>query len=190
MSKNRYYYKKSYKGDYSAFGSALTFTAVGILSLIFDAYNINFIGLRYWGFWLFVPAFFSFTSAIGLIANDRKMRKAVLGFVQSHPGGPIKVETISAQIGMKMNDILRVLVDLRMKGLVQYKYDTQTGEILLGEAVKYQRAPEFTSPPTKNQAETIASTIQLSQAEYYCPYCGQKNPEDSQFCINCGSKLF
>jgi len=38
MSQNRYYSKKDYKGDYSAFGTAAVFIAVGILSLVFRRY--------------------------------------------------------------------------------------------------------------------------------------------------------
>ncbi|MCG3219972.1 MAG: hypothetical protein H7641_01205, partial [Candidatus Heimdallarchaeota archaeon] len=60
MTQDRYYQKKDYKGDFSAFGAAIAFTIVGVFSLIFRAYNIDFIGLAWWGYWLFIPAFFSF----------------------------------------------------------------------------------------------------------------------------------
>lgn len=185
----RYYYKKSYKGNYSAFSTALFFTIVGILSLIFDKLDIDFLGLRHWGYWLFIPAFFSFSGTFSSLINDSRMRKVVLTYISIHSNNRIGVESMSKQLGIRTNDLLRILFDLRLRGKIQYKYDAQSGEILIGETVEYQKSESFEAIPTKNRAEKIVASMDTTKIEYYCPFCGHKNPEDSQFCINCGSKL-
>ncbi len=191
MSSNRYYYKKNYKGDYSLFGSALLFTLIGILSIIFKKTNIHFIGLYDWGVWFFLLAFFTFIRAVSSYFNDIRMRNALLGYINMINSNKIKVEDLSARTGIKESNILRILMHLRMKGQIKYKFDPQTGEILVGEQVTYEKSPNFISPPSERQAIELISQNDHSNKQfgYYCPYCGQKNSENDQFCINCGAKL-
>ena len=189
MTKVRYYYKKSYKGNYSAFSTAFVFTFVGILSIIFQRTNIDFIGLRYWGYWLFIPAFFMFNGTIGEMINDNRMRNAVLAYVSTQTRNKIKIETMSKELGIRENELIRILFHLRIKGKLQYKYDAQSGEVIIGENVQYQKSETFNKIPNKHHAEQIIASLDNNKIEYYCPFCGHKNPEDAQFCINCGSKL-
>ncbi len=185
MSKQRYYYRKSYTGSYSAFGTAFVFALVGVISLIFRYTDIDFIGLADWGYWLFIPAFFIALGAFKDYFNDSRLRKHVLLSLQNTTGNRINLDQFSKEIGIKPNGILRVLVDLRVKGLIKYSYDSNTGEILLGESIQYRQAPEFVEPPSKKQLEVIFPS---SETEY-CPYCGHKAISEAQFCENCGSKL-
>lgn len=184
MSQNRYYTKKDYKGNYSAIGTGIVFAIVGILSLIFMRYNIQFIGLAYWGYWLFIPAFFIIIGGIGDMLNDRRMRDAVYAAALNRKGR-VKVENFAQEIGIKPKNIIRILVDLRIKRGIQYSYDGETGEIIFGEEVEYDRAPEYTAPMSKKQAEIIFPTGEVN----FCPYCGHKTSAQMQFCENCGSKL-
>ncbi|MCG3259941.1 MAG: zinc ribbon domain-containing protein [Candidatus Heimdallarchaeota archaeon] len=186
MSQDRYYSKKDYKGDYSAFGVAIVFTIVGIVSLVLRyAYPAHdFWGISGWGYWMFVPAFFIFIGAIGHVDTDRRMRNNVLASVQNRTGS-IRIENLAAEAGIKPQHVLRVLVDLRTRNHIKYSYDSTTGEIQFGETVSYDKAPEFVTPLPKKQADVIFAGGEST----FCPYCGHKPPVGSQFCENCGSKL-
>jgi hypothetical protein len=186
MSQDRYYSKKDYKGDYSAFGTALVFTIVGIVSLVlkYAAPAHDFWGIANWGYWMFIPAFFIFIGAINHLDVDRRMRNNVLASIQNRSGA-VKIENLASEAGVKPQQILRILVDLRVRNNIKYSYDANTGEILLGETVSYDKAPEFVAPLPKKQAEVIFP----SEKGSYCPYCGHKPPEGSKFCESCGSNL-
>lgn len=184
MSDNRYYYKKNYTGNLSTFGTAIVFSIVGILALVFNAYDINFIGLRSWGYWLFIPAFFIFIGGFSTIYWDKRMRDTVYGATLNRTGR-VKLESFAQEVSIKPNNILRILLDLRAKRGIQYSYDSETGEIIFGQETKYEQSQEFVSPLPKKQAEVIFPTGDVS----FCPYCGHKPPAGSQFCESCGSKL-
>ncbi len=184
MSQDRYYQKKDYKGNLSAFGTAIVFTIVGVLSLIFRAYNISFIGLASWGYWLFIPAFFSFIGGFSSLYWDKRMRDIVHSSTLNRTGR-VKVENLAQEVGIKSKNMLRILVDLRTRRGIQYSYDGATGEIIFGEEVKYEPAPEFETPLPKKQVEVIFPTGEIN----YCPYCGHRPPVGSKFCESCGSKL-
>jgi hypothetical protein len=186
MSQNRYYSKKGYKGDYSAFGVALVFAIIGTVSLLlrytFKPYD--FWGISTWGYWLFIPAFFIFVGAIDHLARDRRMKNAVFASVQNRTGA-IKLENLAMELGINPQDVLRILVALRVSHGLQYRYDGATGDIVFGEEVQYKKDADFVAPVSKKQAEAIYSSGDIS----YCPYCGQKALPNAQFCENCGSKL-
>lgn len=185
MSQDRYYSKKDYKGDYSAFGSATIFIFIGVLSLVFRYYNIEFIGLASWGYWLFVPAFFTIVGAFGHLDSDRRMRNNVFLAVQNRGDSSVKLETLAEETGIKSKNVLRVLVDLRNDSKIKYRYDTESGAIMLGETVNYEKSPEFTEPISQKQLEVIYPSGEVN----FCPYCGHKASVGMQFCESCGSKF-
>ncbi|MEE9409450.1 MAG: zinc-ribbon domain-containing protein [Candidatus Heimdallarchaeota archaeon] len=184
MSKNRYYSKKDYKGDLSLFGTAAVLTLVGVLSIVFRILEIDFIGLSSWGYWLFIPAFFTATSAFGHLYTDRRMRNNLLSAVQNRSGN-VSLDNLSMETGIKSQNILRILVDIRATHSIQYRYDVETGDIILGDTVRYEKSPEFVSPMPKKQMDVIFPSGEVS----FCPYCGHKSVPNSSFCENCGSNL-
>ncbi len=184
MSQDRYYHKKDYKGDFSAFGVAIAFTIVGILSLIFMAYDIGFIGLAGWGYWLFIPAFFTFIGGFSSLYWDKRMRDSVYAAGLNRKGR-VKVDDLAQEVGYKPKNILRILVDLRTNRGLQYSYDGDSGEIIFGEEIKYEQSAQFTEPMSKKQAEVIFPAGEVK----YCHYCGHKPPAGSKFCESCGSNL-
>ena len=123
MSEDRYYLKKNYVGNMSTFGTAIVFTIVGILSLIFMRLNIQFIGLAYWGYWLFIPAFFIFIGGFSSLYWDKRMRDSVY-HTAVNKKGRVKLENFAQEAGIKPNNILRILLDLRAKRGLQYSYDS------------------------------------------------------------------
>jgi hypothetical protein len=84
---------------------------------------------------------------------------------------------------MRPKDILRVLIDLRNKGIVQYSFNSETGQIILGKGITYSPAAEYIAP-----AKKLESPLP-SEGKNYCVYCGHKIEGKGNFCPNCGSKL-
>ena len=97
--------------------------------------------------------------------------------------GTHKLEDIALEIGMKPKDILRVLVDLRNKGIVQYSFNAETGKIILGKKIEYSPVNEY-NPPAKKLTAPLPT-----EGKNFCVYCGHKIDVSGVFCPNCGSKL-
>jgi len=163
------------------------FLGVGIVSLVFSSLRIDFLSLNTWGYLLFIPAFFMLIGAVSNKSTDKRVRRDVLVVVQARKVGKFSLDEIAADAGVKRSHLLRVLMDLRAEGLVSYKYDSQTGEIILGEGMQYQQAPGF--EPAK-KGEPIAP--QTAEERKYCIFCGQildSANSHVKFCPNCGSQL-
>ncbi len=84
---------------------------------------------------------------------------------------------------MKPAVLLRVLLDLRNKGLIKYSFDADSGQIILGQTITYNPTSEYFQPP-KNIEEPIST-----EGKNFCVYCGHKLETSGNFCPNCGSKL-
>jgi len=182
--KHRYYYKESYEAAIGTFAVAIVFLFVAILSLLFITFEINFIGLRSWGFFLFIPAFFIFIGGFEQLYRNYKYKQVVKNaLAQRNFQGTYKLEYIALEIGMKPKVLLRVLLDLRNKGIIKYSFDAETGQIILGQPITYQPATEYVPPAKK--LETPLPT----EGKKYCVYCGHKIEAGGNFCPNCGSNL-
>jgi hypothetical protein len=155
-----------------------------ILSLFFRAFGIDFIGLAWWGFWLFIPAFFIFIGGFQQLYRNYKYQQVVKNALsQRNYEGTHKLEHIALEIGMKPKDILRVLIDLRNKGIVQYSFSPETGQIILGKGITYAPATDYV-PPSKKLESPLPT-----EGKNFCVYCGHKIDVSGNFCPNCGSKL-
>lgn len=181
--KDRYYRKEDYEAAISTFAVATVFTFVGILALVFNAINIDFIGIRFWGYFMFIPAFFIYIGAFEQLYTNYKYKKAVKAAVNARGSGTYKLEDIALEVGIKPKDLLRVLIDLRENGDVVYRFDSDTGNIQLGKSVEYKQAMQYTGSP-KDQSKEV-----ISEEKNYCVYCGHKLNGKVSFCPNCGSKL-
>jgi hypothetical protein len=182
--KHRYYYKETYEAAIGTFGCAIVFLFVAILSLFFRTFNIKFIGLAEWGYWLFIPAFFIFIGGFEQLYRNYKYKNIVKNaLAQRNFQGTYKLEHIALEIGMKPAVLLRVLLDLRNKGLVKYSFDADSGQIILGQTITYKPAIDYVQPP-KNIDEPLST-----EGKNFCVYCGHKLESEGNFCPNCGSKL-
>ena len=182
--KHRYYYKEDYTSAIGTFATGIVFLFVAILSLFFRTYNVHFISLADWGFWLFIPAFFIFIGGFTQLHRNYKYQQVVKNaLIQRNFVGTHKLEHIALEIGMRPKDILRVLLDLRNKGVVKYSFNSETGEIILGQGIAYSQATEYI-PPAKKLDEPLST-----EGKKYCVYCGHKIEISGSFCPNCGSKL-
>jgi hypothetical protein len=182
--KHRYYYKEDYTSAIGTFATAIVFLFVAILSLFFRHYNFRFIGLADWGYWLFIPAFFIFIGGFTQLYRNYKYQQVVKNALkQRNFTGSYKLEHIALEIGMRPKDILRVLQDLRNKGIAKYSFNSETGQIVLGQDITYSQATEYVAP-AKKLAEPLPS-----EGKNYCVYCGHRLEVAGTFCPNCGSKL-
>ena len=182
--KNRYYTKKKYEAAIETLGVGLVFLFVAILTLFFIAFNIDFIGLKSWGYWLFIPAFFIILGGFSQYYTNLKFQKAIrVAILDRGNQGTHKLEDISLEVGIKPKDVLQVLVDLRQKGVVSYRFNSDTGEIILGEKVSYVKSEDYVVPPKKLE-EPLET-----KGKAYCVYCGHNLPKEGNFCENCGSKI-
>ena len=182
--KNRYYTKKKQEAAIETLGVGLVFLFVAILTLFFIAFNIDFIGLKSWGYWLFIPAFFIILGGFSQYYTNLKFQKAIrVAILDRGNQGTHKLEDISLEVGIKPKDVLQVLVDLRQKGVVSYRFNSDTGEIILGEKVSYVKSEDYVVPPKKLE-EPLET-----KGKAYCVYCGHNLPKEGNFCENCGSKI-
>ena len=182
--KNRYYTKKKYEAAIETLGVGLVFLFVAILSLFFLAFNIDFIGLKSWGYWLFIPAFFIILGGFSQYYTNIKFQKAIkVAILDRGNQGTHKLEDISLEVGIKPKDVLQVLIDLRQKGVVSYRFNSDTGEIILGEKVTYVKSEDYVVPPKK-----LEDPLE-TKGKAYCVYCGHQLPKEGNFCENCGSKI-
>jgi len=164
--RNRYYSKKKYEAAIETLGCGFVFLFVAILSLFFIAFNVNFIGLNSWGYWLFIPAFFIILGGVQQYYTNEKFQKSVrVAILDRSNQGTHKLEDIALEVGIKPRDVLKVLIDLRQKGAISYRFNSETGEIILGEKVAYVKSEEFVVPP-KQLAEPLET-----KGKGYCMYC-------------------
>ena len=181
--KHRYYSDKSYEAAAGTFGCGLTFLFVAILSLVFNALDVEFMELRTWGYWLFIPAFFIILGGFSQIYTNMQYKNAVKRAIAQRRQGAYKLEDIALEVGIKPKDVLRVLLALRNNGKINYRFNADSGEIILGESISYSPSSEY-QPPPKNLITPISS-----ENKSYCVYCGHKLTPNSNFCENCGSKV-
>ena len=182
--RNRYVYKETYEAAIGTFAVAIVFLFVAILSLFFLKFEIGFIGLDSWGYFLFIPAFFIFIGGFSQLYRNYKYKQVVKSaLAQRNFQGTYKLEHIALEIGMKPKVLLSVLLDLRSKGIIKYSFDAETGQIILGQPITYQPATEYIPPAKK--LETPLPT----EGKKYCVYCGHKMEAGGNFCPNCGSNL-
>lgn len=73
--KNRYYKEEKYKAVKGSFICGLVFLVVAIVSLFFLRARIDFLGLRNWGFWLFIPAFCILLGAFQQLYTNNKYKR-------------------------------------------------------------------------------------------------------------------
>ncbi|MHA1486693.1 MAG: zinc ribbon domain-containing protein [Promethearchaeota archaeon] len=182
--RNRYYSKKKYEAAIETLGVGFVFLFVAILSLFFLAFGVPFIGLGSWGYWLFIPAFFIILGGVQQYYTNEKFQKSVrVAILDRSNQGTHKLEDIALEVGIKPKDVLKVLIDLRQKGAISYRFNSETGEIILGEKVAYVKSKEFVVPP-KQLAEPLETA-----GKGYCVYCGHELSTEGNFCENCGSKI-
>jgi len=166
----RYQGRSEYLG---AFGVAGVFTFVGIVSLILNATHFDFIGLRSWGYWMFIPAFFIWIGGISNYVKQKRLRQEVLAVLEAYPSGVVNVENLTKELMMERPSLMRLLLDLRVERLLKFRVDTKSGDLIMGES--------YVPPVVESPA------AQPSAGQSYCPQCGQALDTDSMFCPNCGA---
>ncbi|MHA1369738.1 MAG: hypothetical protein ACTSWN_00645 [Promethearchaeota archaeon] len=183
----RYYKKREYSGSLSGFTTGSVFVAIGIIALVLNTLNVDFIGLRYWGYYLFIPAFFILLGAVGQYFTDKRVRKDVLAAIRSRGNGNYSLDEIAADAGVKRKHLLQVLMDLRADGQIKYMYNSETGEIIIGQEIPYDPIPTNNIPVNQDKQVAVKEPGNYMQ---YCMYCRHRiEQSNARFCSYCGSEL-
>jgi hypothetical protein len=187
---DRHYRDEKYESAIGAFGVGLVFLFVAILSIILRTFNTDFIGISAWGIWMFIPAFFIILGGFSQLYTNYKYKKDVKSaLADRNYQGTHKLENLALEVGIKPSDLLQILIDLRQKGEIRYKFNPDSGEIVLGQGVQYQPSPEFKPEKVPKKEEEPAAAQQVSAKKNFCPYCGHQIRKGAKFCENCGSEL-
>jgi hypothetical protein len=183
---DRYYSKGKYEAVIGTIVVGCIFFIVAIYSLFLIQFDQTdpFVSLETWGYWMFIPAFFILLGGVQQYYTNLNYKKSVTNAImERHNQGTYKLEEIALEVGIKPNDVLKVLLDLRNQGKINYRFNASSGEIMLGENIAYSRSENFIPPPKKLQEPLKA------KGKNYCIYCGHKVEPEAIFCENCGSKL-
>lgn len=178
MSEKRFLVERRYEGRsqyLGAFGLAAVFITMGILGIIFYIFHIDFISLRSWGYYMFIPAFFIIIGGISTYSRVKRLKREVLATLENYKNSRVNADDLAKELIMERPSLMRLLIDLRTDGTTKFRVDAKTGEILFGEV--------FTPPPIEKEATTEPAGI------IYCPQCGYRISADSVFCPNCGSSV-
>ncbi|MHA1803865.1 MAG: zinc-ribbon domain-containing protein [Promethearchaeota archaeon] len=184
MRKVRYYEHEKYEPVVGTFATASVFTFVGIISLIFLRLNIDFLSLRHWGYWMLIPAFFIFIGGFRQLYTNNQYKKALLAtLMDRNMEGTHELEKIAQEVGLEPKVVLQILMSLREKGLIKYRFNSESGEIILGESTRYRPVEERVST---RKAKSASIT---PMEKNYCIYCGQPLNQGARFCEYCGSEV-
>jgi hypothetical protein len=179
MSEKRFMVERRYEGRnqyLGAFGLAAVFITIGILSMIFEIFKINFMSLRSWGFYMFIPAFFIIIGGISTYTKVKRLKREVLATLENYKNNRVNMDDLAKELIMERPSLMRLLIDLRTDGLIKFRVDAKTGEVIFGEA--------FTPPAIEKEMASKETT-----GTVFCPQCGYRIASDSAFCPNCGSSL-
>ncbi|NHI91260.1 MAG: zinc ribbon domain-containing protein [Candidatus Lokiarchaeota archaeon] len=174
----RFYKERKYESEafWSSIGTATVFTIIGIISIILAVLDNPFLGLAWWGFWLFIPAFFIYIGAISTYFKNNRLKAQVLAAIVNYYGKKVVLENLAAEVMMPSKDLMRVLIDLRTEFKIKFRYDNRSGELILGEEVM-AHVPESSMPSSNTGTR-------------FCRACGRRvDKDDSAFCTFCGSQL-
>jgi hypothetical protein len=144
---------------------------MGII-FVFVAF-VNFIRPGFPGSpWMLIPGIILLLIAIGASAQRFRAKNAVLSALRSY--NRVKIEQLASELGMSEEDVRTAIVDLRIEGRINAKFDYTSGEIIIG-------------------TETSQTPQPVIEKEFvdqkFCPYCGEEIPSSAVFCPNCGSSL-
>jgi len=88
------------------------------------------------------------------------------------------------------NDNVRTPVDRRPDWEKDLDIAIQNAGKLLEEAVEAaKKGLKQVSEEVKTEIDKAKETKPLKKTPLYCPKCGSKNPNDSEYCTKCGAKI-
>ncbi|MFW9902293.1 MAG: hypothetical protein ACFFDY_13585, partial [Candidatus Thorarchaeota archaeon] len=136
----------------------------------------------------------TFFGQIGFI-NTRKKSKMVFHEITLNPNASI--EEIAYNTGVPLNLVKKVIVDLKMRGILQSSFNTQTGHMendhLVSTIPSTSPRPIAASILTKPSIENYSTQVEIEfpkEKPRYCSYCGNAlNPGVSKYCEFCGQAI-
>ncbi|WEU40890.1 MAG: PCI domain-containing protein [Candidatus Odinarchaeum yellowstonii] len=123
------YSKKPY---ITTLGSAVIFTFIGVLSLVFNLLGIMFLGLAWWGFWMFIPAFFLYISAAESYIKNKRAEEYVVRIIKAYDGD-IYLDKLASELNLAYSDVKAIVVDAISKGKIKARIEASTSKLILLE---------------------------------------------------------
>ena len=150
--------RRRYKTEYQ-FYSSMVVGLILILWGISSYFNIfpGSIWIAFGGIWIL-------GSAIATMLSRRSILKTVLYSLKSYK--QVKLEDLAKELNMRPDELRAAIVDLRAEGKINVRFDSETGEIIVGEGV-----------------------VKVRETKRFCQYCGESVPETARFCPSCGSYI-
>ena len=184
------YYRKSNVSGFNIFAF--------IISILFFLWSMFAFANMLWNFgtnwvgfvWLGL-SMVTFFGQMGFI-NNRKKLKRVFYEIMLNPNGSI--EEITYNTGVPPNLVKKVIVDLKMRGILQNSFNTQTGHMenvhLKPSTSSELLAATIISKPSI-QSYRIHEEIEFPKEKpKYCSYCGTVlNQGVSKYCEFCGQAI-
>ncbi|MEM2109659.1 MAG: PCI domain-containing protein, partial [Candidatus Odinarchaeota archaeon] len=120
------YNKKPY---ITTLGVAIVFTIIGVLSIVFGLLQILFLGLAWWGFWLFIPAFFLYIAAAESYFKSRRAFEQIVNSIKAYDS--VSLDKLSAELNMEYSDVKAIVIEAIGKGEIKGRIEASTGRLIL-----------------------------------------------------------
>ncbi|MFW9825487.1 MAG: hypothetical protein ACFFE4_21270 [Candidatus Thorarchaeota archaeon] len=190
------------KINYSRKSNVSGFNIIGfILSLLFFLWSMFAFADMLWNFetnwvgyvWLGL-SLGTFFSQIGFI-TARKASKRVFHEIMLNPNDSL--QEIAYNTGVHLKTVKKVVVDLKLRGLLQNSFNTQTGQMenvhIISSLPKGSRNTVATAlisqPSIQSYAEREEIDLPINLPRF-CSYCGSTiNPGATEYCEFCGQAV-
>lgn len=157
----------------AGYGTAIVSTIFGIAAIMLTITNTSFLGIEWWGWCSLFIALIAWPQTIGGAVRYNRLKKEVLATLINHPSNRRNIEELAEDVFMDRASLMRLLIDLRADENLQFRVDSKTGEVILGEIW------------TPIQIESDDVQVETK----FCPHCGEPIPGDAAFCPNCGASV-
>lgn len=150
--------RRKYKTEYQFYSSM-------ILGLILISWGIlSYFDILPGSIWIAFGGIWILGSAIATMLSRRSILKTVLYSLKSYKR--VKLEDLAKELNMRPDELRAAIIDLRVVGRINVRFDSETGEVVVGEEVERVR-----------------------ETKRFCQYCGESIVETARFCPSCGSYI-
>ncbi len=168
----------------TSLGVAFVFTFIAILSIVFNSLRIMFLGLAWWGFWMFIPAFFLYIAAVEEYLKIKRAVEQVLSFIKAYDGD-VNLDKLSSELNLDYFDVKAIVADLISKEKIEARIEASTGELIFDKDINKNKVGLLNS----NSDSGIKSAEENMSNIIFCPHCKASINNSLVFCPFCGERI-